>query len=168
MKLSNISAVDFNARAKFAKNRFLPQETKENLQLLLDKMNSKCVYNVNEAETSFVSTNMIALRLNNQDTFFYDERCLVAPKKMNSYVGSGLCGIKVRKTELTINGRTGEVYKYTKGLFTTWEKVFKTVGETINTMLKSFDDSNVVTQRFITVQGFTKKGVESLLNSTQK
>ena len=131
-------------------------------------MNSKCVYNVNEAETSFVSTNMISLRLKNQDTFFYDERCLVAPKKMNSYDGSGLCGIKVGKTQLTMNGVTGEVFKYKKGLFTTWQKVFQTVGETINTMLKSFDDSNVVTQRFVTIQGFTKKGVDSLLNRTKK
>ena len=163
MNVRNINSIGFYAKDPIDKRRILPKETQENIALLLQKMNQSCVYTQNKAETAWDSNILTSLQLKGKDVRFYDQRYLVAPIEPNPD-RDAMCSFEFGKTILKINGKNGEIVGYHRGIFESWRYLYAKINSTADKMLKSFDNPEVVTQKFLKICGFTKKGFEILFN----
>lgn len=163
MDVRNINSIGFYAKVPKEKRRILPKETQENIALLLQKMNQSCVYTQNKTETTWDSNILTSLQLKGKKARFYDQRYLVAPIEPNPDKDA-MCSFEFGKTILKINGKNGEIVGYNIGIFESWRYLYAKISSTAAKMLKSFDDPEVVTQSFLKICGFTKKGLEILFN----
>ena len=144
-----------------AKQRFIPSKTLTNMQNLLHKMNSETQYQDNGV--GFTSKVMLMIFTDKKQAFS-DRRYLLR----HSEKLSGTSMLELGKTELEINNQTGEIVKHNKPFYKTWKKVLNQATETISNLCDNFDNTNIVTKRFITISGFTQEGYNKLFGKKRK
>lgn len=138
-----------------AKQRFLPQNTHQQVRKLLNSMNSETV--CQRSEWSFSSNVLSGLKINSKDSRFYDGRGLV-DRASDFFIGES--DLEMGKVKLTINNATGEITKYKKPFFRSWKSIYRQAGEVINCACENFGKKEVVEKRFIGIIGVTEKGAK--------
>ncbi len=146
-----------------AKSRFLPQKTHSQVKELLNKMNAETV--CNKTEMTFSSNILSALKINSENAFFHDGRCLIDTAKDKFIHTSSL---EFGKTELTFDNSTGEIVGYKKPFFKKWTNIIRETGKIIQQACENFDNSNIVEKRFVGIIGFTSKGAKNLEEAQAK
>jgi len=148
MKVQKIQPQSFEA-----KQRFLNESQKFNLKMLLGRMTSESTAEIGEYR--FTSNMLQCVKIGKKSQFF-DERFLAQP----SYKMVGRSTLKMGRTSLTFDNKTGEIIDYKKPFYSLWSRVIKKAEEVMQLANDNFNNKKVVEKRFISIEGFTSKGAE--------
>lgn len=144
--------------------RYIDKESHEQLVQILRKMDKETVYKSNEY--TFESTRTTRVELFNHDTNKkYAE--LVDTRRNLDKIPEGKDLFKqslltIGKINLVIDNKTGKITDFCKPFFTSWNKVFKQVRNTLVMINATYHNSWNVKKHQFSISGFTKKGFENL------
>ncbi len=150
MQVHNIQSTSFQGKTR----RFVTPEVKEGIRELLTKMNSETDYKTNKYV--FKSEFTKSLKYGDKAEFIDGRLYLTKFPKSEQMQKETL--FTIGKTQLVIDNKTGEIIKFVKPFFTTWKKIMKNVDEYVNLFKQNYDNSNVITKKRLSMQGFTEEG----------
>ncbi len=140
-------------------NHFLNTNQLKSIETLLSKMNGETVSKKND--TWFSSTITKELSCKKDKVRFIDGRMIFDKVPQEKQMQRETL-FTIKNTELVINNKTGEIVDWHKPFFTSWGKIMKNVDKYLKFFEEHFNDTNTVKKKKITMEGFTKKGMEIL------
>lgn len=144
------------------KARVLRENQMDNLKELLTKMNAE----TKNEQTDVLFRTTITKKLSSPKTKvkLIDGR-LIFNKTTPKRQMQGETILKLGKTELVINNKNGEVKVSHKDFFESWKNIFKKIDNALKIFNKHFDNPDIVNKSYLTIEGFTKKGINSIWNN---
>lgn len=161
MKIDSVSLSSYNITSQAARKRYLTSTTQFAIFDLLKKMNNETVYKENSAKTNFTSKILASISIGDKIKFTDDRYYLsqvIEDKADYPYD----CTLKMGKTVLNINSKTGEIVRNKKGPFTFWCSVYSAAEECINKLLNNYENPDVVKKSTLGICGLTQKGLKIL------
>lgn len=80
------------------------------------------------------------------------------------YPPSGYSSVEFNKVRLNIDNATGLIMNVEKPWYKSLNKIIKKAEKYIQTAIVNFDNKNVVSKHFLSMTGFTEKGLKKLSN----
>ena len=145
----NVQQVQSNQNFE-ARQRFLNEAQKKNINILIEKMGKEAKYETDGMFFKHTRTNRLTI-----------------PKKAEFVCARILkdtdCDkvhFTVDKTELVIDTPTGKIENFYKPFFTRWSKVMENVDKYLNIFMENFNNSKVVQKNSFTISGMTPEAFE--------
>ena len=110
-------------------------------------------------KTTFSST--ITNELVNKKNKFIDTRLLL-DKVPRDKQKRGSSILKMGKTFLVFDNKTGEITDWHKPHLTPWSWVMKNVDSCLDVFRKKYFDHNIVKKKHVTIEGFSENGFDIL------
>ncbi len=139
------------------KVRYVTPNIRDGINVLLTRMNSEITTETNQYCTH---SHFIHSLIHKNKAEFIDFRQIhkkISPEKQ--VVGKS--GIKIGKTELVIDNKTGEIVEYYKPIFTFWKRVMKNVQKYVDIFLENYDNDKIVKKNFLCKRELTDLGIEA-------
>lgn len=140
-----------------AKRKFLSNDAKEELQIVLNDMNSETKYS--EKGGTFESSILKRINITNdkgETGCLEDKRWNVAP--FYEQTPKGTSRIKGKNFSVVIDNQTGEITNIEKPFYKTKKSIIAKVENFISTAYHNFANKQKVEYKFINIAGFTRTG----------
>ena len=156
MQVNPVSNINFES----VKKRFVSKKMQTGAQKLLEMMNKGTEYTEDKQGTSFTSYIISSLSMDKK-VRFTDNRIFQAPTN-NRIKDAPDCTLKIGKKFINFNSKSGEVFKYETGIFTSFRGLLSKAEKYIEKLLTNFDKTEVVSKNRFGIKGFTNKGFDNL------
>ena len=141
-----------------AKQRFLNEAQKKNINILIEKMGKEAKYETDGMFFKHTRTNRLTI-----------------PKKAEFVCARILkdtdCDkvhFTVDKTELVIDTPTGKIENFYKPFFTRWSKVMENVDKYLNIFMENFNNPRIVQKDSYTISDMTPEAFEIFQREIEK
>ena len=141
-----------------AKQRFLNEAQKKNINILIEKMGKEAKYETDGMFFKHTRTNRLTIP---KKAEFVCARILKDTDYDKVY-------FTVDKTELVIDTPTGKIENFYKPFFTRWSKVMENVDKYLNIFMENFNNSKVVQKDSFTISGMTPEALEIFQREIEK
>ena len=146
-----------------AKRRYLDIDSLKNLRRILRKMDEDTVYK--EHGGTFESTK--TTRIEYLDRYKEKQAELIDLRGNLKRLDEGRdmyleTILKVGKTQVAIDNRTGEIKSWEKPFFSTWNGIMKKISFALIDFDLWYNQANRVKKHRFSIEGFTKNGYETL------
>lgn len=143
-----------------AKQRFLTQTQKKNINVIIEKMSKETKYETNGI--FFKSTRVHRLIIPEKAEF------ICARIRGNDTRDCDKVHLTVDKTQLVIDASTGNIEDFCKPFFTRWSKVMRSVDKYLGVFMENFNNSKVVQKNRFSVCGMTTEAFENYMRVLDK
>ena len=146
-----------------AKRRYIDIDSLKNLRHILREMDKDTVYQ--EHDGTFESTK--TTRIEYFDRYKEKQAELIDLRGNLKKLDEGRdmyqeTVLKVGKTQVSIDNRTGEIKSWEKPFFSTWSGIMKKISFALIDFDVFYNNASRVKKHRFSIEGFTKKGYETL------